>query len=264
MKLEVKAIGVNRADVFFRQGKYPVQGLEVAGVAEDGRKFAAIMDGGAFAEQVEVQEEYALEIPQVMEFVEAVAIIESLFTAYYNLVILGKLQAGEKVLIHGGGSGVGVVAIQLAKLLGAEVYATSGKPEKLDLIKSLGADPIDYRKKDFGKDKYDVILDIVGADYFNANITALKKGGRLTIISFIGGARGEFNLAPLLIKDLSVFGSTIRGLSLSKKREIRDAIAPYFGKIKPIIAKTFPLEEKEAALDYIEQYKNAGKIVVTV
>ena len=264
IKLQVKAIGVNRADVFFRQGKYPAEGLEVAGVAADGKRYAAIMDGGAYACEVEVHKECAIEIPAAMSFNDAAAITEALFTAYYNLVSLCALQAGENILIHGGASGVGVVAIQLAKLLGANVSATAGKPEKLALIDKLGAVAIDYRSKDFGKEKYDVILDIVGGDYFNTNLAALKKGGRLAIISFIGGAKTEANLAPLLLKHLSVYGSTIRGLSLEEKKKLRDEITPYFPKIKPIIGKVFEFAEKEQALDYIEQYRNIGKVVVDI
>jgi len=264
MKIQTKAIGVNRADVFFRQGKYPATGLELAGMAEDGRRVAAIVDGGAFAAEVNVDEECVLEIPASMSFIEAASIIEALFTAYYNLVSLCGLKAGESALIHGGAGGIGPVAIQLAKLLGAKVSATAGKPEKLKLIESLGAVAVDYRPKEFGKEKYDVILDVVGADYFDANLVALKRSGRMGIISFISGAKAELNLAPLLLKNLSVYGSTIRSLSLDVKAGIRDAIKPYFGKIKPIVDSTFPLTELDKALDYVEGYKNVGKVVVTI
>jgi NADPH:quinone reductase-like Zn-dependent oxidoreductase len=234
MKITVKAIGVNRADVFYRQGKYPVTGLELAGIGEDGKRYASIIDGGAFAPEVEVEEGSYIELPQHFSFEDGAAIIEALYTSYYNLVVLGKLKAGESVLIHGGASGVGVVAIQLAKLIGAKVFATSGKPEKLKLIEELGAVAIDYNKG-FGENAYDVILDIVGASYWEANLKALKKGGRLAIISFIGGAKAELNLAPLLLKNISVFGSTIRSLSNNDKWQIRKNIMPIFGKIKPII-----------------------------
>jgi NADPH:quinone reductase-like Zn-dependent oxidoreductase len=262
IKLTVKAIGVNRADVFFRQGKYPAQGLEVAGVDANGKRYAAIMDGGAYANEVMVHEECAIEIPTQMSFTDAASIIEALFTSYYNLVELCRLKKGDDVLVHGGASGVGVVAIQLAKLLGANVAATAGKPEKLKLISELGATAIDYKSGDFGKEKYDVILDIVGGSYFNTNLTALKKQGRLAIISFIGGAKTEANLAPLLLKDLAVYGSTIRGLTLDKKKKIRDAVTPFFAQVKPVIGKIFPFADKEQALDYVEQYRNLGKVVI--
>ena len=264
MQVTVKAIGVNRADVFYRQGKYPFFGLELSGIAQNGKRVAAIVNGGAYAETVEVQEECIIEIPDSMSFEEAAAITESLFTAYHNLVSLCKIKAGENVLIHGGASGVGVVAIQLAKLLGANVSATAGKKEKLELIEKLGANAIDYNTKDFGKEKFDVILDIVGASYFDANLAALKRGGRLAIISFIGGAKTEVNLAPLLLKSLQVFGSTITGLSAQERAKLRDDIKPYFVQIKPVIDKVFPISEKDKALDYVEKYGNVGKVVVAV
>ena len=263
MKIQVKAIGVNRADVFYRQGKYPVFGLELAGMADDGKRYMAIIDGGAYAETAEVEPECAIEIPQNMSFIEGAAIIEALYTSYYNLAELCQLKAGESVLIHGGASGVGVVAIQLAKLLGAKVAATAGKPEKLQLIKSLGAEEVDYNNG-FGSDKYDVILDIVGGNYFNQNLAALKKGGRLAIISFIGGAKADANLAPILLKHLKIYGSTIRGLSLAEKAKIKNAITPLIPQIKPVIDKIFLFTQIDAALDYVEQYKNIGKVVVIV
>ena len=278
MKIKVKAIGVNRADVFFREGKYPVFGIECAGVAEDGRRVAAIVDGGAYDPEVEAHESGVIDLPASMSFEEGASIIEALYTSYYNLVSLCKLQKGEKVLIHGGGSGVGVVAIQLAKLLGADVYATAGKPEKLALIKKLGATAIDYTSslregkafeaiqagslRSARDDGFDVILDIIGANYFDKNLAALNQNGRLAIISFIGGAKGEFNLAPLLTKSLSVFGSTIRGLDNEKRGEIREKIIPYFTQIRPVIDRVFPYAEKEQAIDYVRDYKNVGKVVI--
>lgn len=263
MKITVKAVGVNRADVFYRQGKYPVFGIELAGIGEDGKNYAAIIDGGAYAKEVTVEEGSYIELPKNMSYIEGAAIIEALYTSYYNIVMLGGLKKGERVLIHGGASGIGVVAIQLAQLIGAKAYGSSGKPEKLELIKKLGAVAINY-SDGFIANKYDVILDMVGGNYFNSNLAALAKGGRLAIISFIGGAKVEANLAPLLLKNLSVYGSTIRSLDAKKKAEIRDQITPYFGKINPVISQIFKLEDKEKALDYVEKYKNIGKVVVEV
>lgn len=262
IKITVKAAGVNRADYFYKQGKYPYFGLECAGIDEQGRRVAAIVAGGAFEKTVEADECAVLEIPDNMSFVEAAAITEGLWTAYYNLVDLCKLQAGERVLIHGGAGSVGVVAIQLAKLPGAEVFATSSKTEKLELIKNLGATAIDYTQG-FGENKYDVILDIIGAEYFNKNLAALKKNGRLAIIGFIGGAKTEANLAPILLKNLSIFGSTITGLSNNRKAEIKKEIQTYFGKIKPAIHKTYDINNLNEAIDAVGNYKNAGKVIIT-
>jgi NADPH:quinone reductase len=263
MKITTKAIGVNRADVFYRQGKYPVFGIELAGIGEDGKRYAAIVDGGAYNREVEVEEGSYIEIPAKMSFVDAAAITEALFTSYYNFVTLANLKKGEKLLIHGGASGLGVVAIQLGQLLGAKVYASSGKPEKLALIEKLGAVAINY-SDGFIANKYDVILDMVGGKYFNSNLAALARGGRLTIISFIGGARADANLAPLLLKNLSVYGSTIRSLSAKQKAEIAKNITPYFAKVKPVISQVFDFAEYDKAIDYVEKYKNIGKVVIEV
>jgi len=259
MKIAVKAIGVNRADVFYRQGKYPYFGLELAGIGADGKNYAAIVNGGAYASEVDV--EVLLELPNGMSFEAGASIIEGLFTAYYNLGELAGIKAGESVLIPGGAGSVGVVAIQLAKLLGAKVFASAGKPEKLKLITSLGAEAVDYRQG-FGENKYDVILDCVGGNYFNANLAALKQGGRLAIIGFIGGAKTDANLAPILLKRLSVFGSTITGLEPAQKASLAAKVAPYFAQIKPVIDKTFVFADVDKALDYVEGYNNLGKVVV--
>ena len=263
MKITTKAIGVNRADVFYRQGRYPVFGIELAGVGTDGKRYAAIVDGGAYNREVTVEEGSYIEIPENMSFIEAAAITESLFTTYYNFVTLCGLKKGEKLLIHGGASGIGVVGIQLGQLLGAKVYASSGKPEKLELIKKLGAVAINY-SDGFIANKYDVILDMVGGKYFNSNLAALARDGRLAIISFIGGAKTDANLAPLLLKNLTVHGSTIRSLSAVQKGEIAKAITPYFPKIKPVISKVFNFDERDQAIDYVEKYQNIGKVVVSL
>lgn len=264
IKIKTKAIGVNRADVFHRQGKYPAFGLEVSGIAEDGRRIMGIVDDGGYAKEVTLQPGSWLEIPKHLSFVEGASIIEALYTSYYNLGMLCKLKAGEKVLIHGGASGIGVIAIQLAKLIGAEVEATAGKKEKLKLIESLGAKAIDYHTRDFGKDKYDVILDMVGADYFNDNLAALKNGGRLAIIAFISGAKTEAKLGAILLKNLSIFGSMIRTQSDETKAAIQKGFLPFVDKIKPIVDRTFGFEEVDKALDYVEAYKNIGKVVVEI
>lgn len=264
MKIKIKAIGVNRADVFHRQGKYPAFGLEVSGIAEDGRRIMGIVNGGAYTEkkEIEIEDGSWMEIPTELSFVEAASLIEALYTSYYNIAVLGKLKAGEAILIHGGGSGIGIVAIQLAKLMGAKVYATAGKPHKLELIKSLGAEAIDYHAKDFGREKYDVILDMVGASIFNLNLEALKTNGRLAIIAMISGAKCEARLTPILVKHLSVFGSMIRTLPNEEKLEIQRGFKPYISQIKPIVDRTFAYSQINQALDYVEAYKNAGKVVI--
>lgn len=268
--IEVKAIGVNRADVFYLQNKYPVFGLEFAGIY-NGKRVAGLVDGGAYAEFIEAEKAVFIEIPQDVSFKKAASLTESLVTAYYNLIDLCDLQKGEKILIHGGGSGVGVAAIQLAKAVGAEVAATAGKAEKLELIEKLGAIGIDYNYSSFlsetessdNSDSFDVILDIVGGDYFNANLRALKKGGRLAIISFIGSVKTEANLAPILLKNLSIYGSTIRSLSREKKLELLGNILPYLAKINAVIDREFVFDEVQQAIDYVGKYKNIGKVIVT-
>lgn len=261
--IEVKAVGVNRGDVFHLQGKYPSLGLEFAGML-NGKRVAGLIDGGAYAEFVEASKAAYIELPDEVDFKSAVALTEGLATAYYNLKCLCNLQAGERVLIHGGASGVGVCAVQLAKLMGAEVSATSGKAEKLKLIEKIGAEAIDYSSKDFSSERYDVILDIVGGDYFNANLRALKRGGRLAIISFLGGAKAEANLAPLLTKNLSVYGSTIRSLSLQEKFELLEDIKPYLSQLETIIDSEFSFEEAGKAISYVEEYRNLGKVVISI
>ncbi len=261
LKISVHAAGVNRADIFHLAGKYPSFGLEFAGEL-GGKRVAGLVDGGAYAQEIAAEQAAYVEIPEGVNFPEAASMVEALATAYHNLVELCALKAGEKVLVHGGGSGIGVVAIQLAKLLGAEVTATASNPEKLALIEQLGARAVDYTQSDFGDNEYDIVLDIVGASYFNQNLAALKNGGRLAIISFLGGAKGEVNLAPLLTKNLQVHGSTIRSLSLHEKQELLEKAQPFMPKIKPIIAHSFAFSELAEAIDYVGDYKNVGKVVI--
>lgn len=262
--VEVKAVGVNRADVFYLDGKYPYFGLEFAGIDEGGKRVAGLINGGAYAEFVEADENTLVDLPEDVSFEDAVCVLEGLYTAYYNLVELADVQKGEKVLIHGGGSGIGPTMIQLAKLLGAEVFATAGKAEKLELIKRFGAKAINYKEEDFAENKYDVIVDIVGADYFNRNIAALNKGGRLCIIGFISGAKCEAKLGALLTQRLTVFGSTTSGLPPEDKARLRGEVVPYIGKIKPVADKVFEFEELPEALEYVKGYRNVGKVVVSL
>lgn len=293
--VKVEAAGVNRPDVAQRQGTYPppkdaspILGLEVAGtvaaMASDVEGFSigdpvcALANGGGYAEYCAVPAGQALPFPKGYDALRAAAIPETFFTVYANLFMMGGLKAGEKVLIHGGSSGIGTVAIQLASAFGAEVYTTAGSKEKCDACVELGAKrAINYREEDFaavirqetGKAGVDVILDMIGASYFQRNVGSLARDGRLVIIAFLGGAVAEkVDLTSIMVKRLTVTGSTMRPRTTDEKREIRDQLLmkvwPLLdeGKVAPVVHTTMPFSDVVKAHRLMETSRHIGKIML--
>jgi putative PIG3 family NAD(P)H quinone oxidoreductase len=292
--VRVRAAGVNRADVTQRLGKYPpprgasdIPGLEIAGevvAAGDGTagwragdRLCALVAAGGYADYCAVPEPQCLTLPKSFDFVQGAALPEALFTVWDNLIERGRLKPGETVLIHGGTSGVGTIAIQLAAVLGARVFATAGSPEKCRVCERLGAErAIDYRTEDFGAvvadlteaRGVDVILDIVGGDYIARNLRALALEGRLVQIGFQEGANRKIDLRPIMVKRLTLTGSTLRPRSIADKGAIaaalRQQVWPHLetGRIKPVIAATFPLVDADRAHGLIESGTHIGKIIL--
>lgn len=295
--VKVHAAGVNRPDVAQRQGSYPppkdaspILGLEIAGeivaLGEGVDEFAigdrvcALANGGGYAEYCAVPAGQALPFPKGYDAVKAAALPETFFTVWANLFQMAGLTEGETVLIHGGSSGIGTTAIQLAKAFGAEVFATAGSKEKCDACEQLGAKrAINYREEDFaavikaetGGRGVDVILDMIGAAYFEKNIALLAKDGCLSIIAFLGGAVADkVNLTPIMVKRLTVTGSTMRPRTADEKRAIRNELVEQVwplvesGKIAPVINQVFSLEDVVEAHRLMESSNHVGKIVMTV
>ncbi|MGV2017203.1 NAD(P)H-quinone oxidoreductase [Agrobacterium sp. 22-223-1] len=295
--VQVEAAGVNRPDVAQRQGIYPppkdaspILGLEIAGevvalgegVTEFklGDKVCALANGGGYAQYCTVPAGQALPFPRGYDAVKAAALPETFFTVWANLFQMAGLTEGESVLIHGGTSGIGTTAIQLAKAFGAEVYATAGSAEKCEACVKLGARrAINYREEDFaavikaetdGKG-VDVVLDMIGAAYFEKNLAALAKDGCLSIIAFLGGAVAEkVNLTPIMVKRLTVTGSTMRPRTADEKRAIRDDLVAEVwpliesGQLAPVINRVFTLDEVVEAHRLMESSNHIGKIVMRV
>ncbi|MGO4439119.1 NAD(P)H-quinone oxidoreductase [Rhizobium sp. RAF56] len=292
--VRVEAVGVNRPDVAQRQGSYPppkdaspVLGLEIAGevvaVAAGvtdfavGDKVCGLTNGGAYAEYCALPAGQALRFPKGYDAVKAAALPENYFTVWANLFQMAGLTEGESVLIHGGSSGIGTTAIQLAKAFGATVFATAGSTEKCKACETLGAKrAINYRDEDFVEvvkaetgSGVDVVLDMIGASYFDRNLSALAKDGCLSIIAFLGGAVAEkANLTPIMVKRLTVTGSTMRPRTAEEKRAIRDDLLrevwPLLdaGEIAPAIHKTFPFDEVVEAHRLMETSAHIGKIML--
>lgn len=295
--VKVEAAGVNRPDVAQRQGIYPppkdaspILGLEIAGevvalgegVTEFklGDKVCALANGGGYAQYCTVPAGQALPFPKGYDAVKAAALPETFFTVWANLFQMAGLTEGESVLIHGGTSGIGTTAIQLAKAFGAEVYATAGSAEKCEACVKLGARrAINYREEDFaevvksetGGKGVDVVLDMIGAAYFEKNLSALAKDGCLSIIAFLGGAVTEkVNLTPIMVKRLTVTGSTMRPRTADEKRAIRDDLVAEVwpllesGQLAPVINRVFTLDEVVEAHRLMESSNHIGKIVMQV
>lgn len=295
--VKVEAAGVNRPDVAQRQGTYPppkdaspILGLEIAGevvalgegVTEFklGDKVCALANGGGYAQYCTVPAGQALPFPKGYDAVKAAALPETFFTVWANLFQMAGLTEGESVLIHGGTSGIGTTAIQLAKAFGAEVYATAGSAEKCEACVKLGAKrAINYREEDFaevvkaetGGKGVDVVLDMIGAAYFEKNLSALAKDGCLSIIAFLGGAVAEkVNLTPIMVKRLTVTGSTMRPRTADEKRAIRDDLVAEVwpliesGQLAPVINRVFTLDEVAEAHRLMESSSHIGKIVMRV
>jgi NADPH2:quinone reductase len=294
--IRVQAAGVNRPDIQQRKGLYPpppgaspILGLEAAGeiVAlgaavtqyQIGDRVTALCNGGAYAEYVAVPATQCLPWPTGFDAVQAAALPENYFTVWANVFDLGRLQPGESLLVHGGTSGIGITAIQLALAHGAKAFATAGSAEKCAAIERLGATAINYKQSDFAaeiakatsKRGVDVVLDMVGAPYTVRNIAALAPGGRLVQIAFIEGNIVEsFNLAPVMLKRLTVTGSTMRPRSTAEKAAIAQSLATKIwpqlnaGLYRPIIHQVFPLEHVAQAHALMESSAHIGKIMLSV
>jgi NADPH2:quinone reductase len=294
--IDVVAAGLNRADVHQRRGFYPppagaseIPGLEVSGRVAAfgpnvgrpfsiGDKVVALLAGGGYAQQVAAPAEQVLRIPDGIDLVTAAALPEVAATVYSNLVMTAQLQPGETVLIHGATGGIGTMAIQLAKALGAKVAATAGTDEKVGTAKAfLGADiAINYAQEDFaqslrklnGGKGADVILDVVGAKYLKQNVEALADYGRLIVIGLQGGARGELDLGLLLSKRAAIIGTALRSRPVAEKgiimNAVRDMVWPLVsdGRIRPLVSKTFPLEQVGDAHEYFDSGEHMGKILL--
>lgn len=294
--VRVHATALNRADTLQRQGKYPppkdaspLLGLEIADVVEEagisctkcknGDKVFGLLPGGGYAEYALIKEDMALPVPENLTMEEAAAIPEVFLTAYQALVWLGKLQAGERVLVHAGASGVGTAAIQLALALQAKVLVTASE-HKLQACLDLGAHKaIDYKDVPFedavlaytNSEGVDVIIDFIAAPYFQPNIDCLCLDGRLVLLATLGGGKVEaFDLRKVLAKRLHIMGSTLRSRTRGYQAKLTEEMwafaGPHFksGKIKPVIDSVFDWQEAAAAHRYMEENKNIGKIVLRI
>ena len=293
VRIRVTAAGVNRPDVFQRLGVYPppagasdILGLEVSGhvdaLGPDAQRWSvgdpvcALVAGGGYAEYVCVDSGSVLPQPNPVSLRDCAGLPETVFTVWANVFESGALQPGETFLVHGGTSGIGTTAIQMARAQGARVIATAGTDEKCALCTRLGADfAINYRTTDFGEavsafGGADVILDMVGGDYTARNIAVLKRGGRLVNIAFLKGSKVELDLMPVMLKRLTVTGSTLRARPVAEKARLAQAIEstvwPWIeqGRLAPVIDSVFPLQAARAAHERIDSGDHAGKILLTV
>jgi NADPH:quinone reductase len=289
--IKVKAAGINRPDVAQRKGNYPppadapqdIPGLEVAGIIEQkgtnvhqwkiSDKVCALVSGGGYAEYIKVNAGQCLPVPDGSTFVEAAGLPETVFTVWHNVFQRGKLQKSERLLIHGGSSGIGVTAIQLAKYFGAEVIVTVGTDEKGKRCMELGADKfINYKVQDFEQElkesPVDLILDMVGGAYFQKNIEILKPDGRMVYINAMQGNIVSLNIMQMMRKRITITGSTLRNRDTAFKsalaKDIHEKVWPIFaeGKFKPVIFTTFPMEEADKAHQLMESSRHIGKIIL--
>jgi putative PIG3 family NAD(P)H quinone oxidoreductase len=290
--IQVAAAGVNRPDCAQRAGHYPappgasdIPGLEVAGKVvavgpnatgwKIGDELCALVSGGGYAEYCTVPAPQALRLPKGYGMLEAGALPENYFTVWTNVFERGRLQAGETILIHGGSSGIGTTAIQLARAFGARVIATAGSDDKCDACRALGAErAINYRTQDFvqvikdGPGGVDVVLDMVGGEYIPRNLQCLNVEGRLVQIAFLQGPVAKVNFTALMVKRLTFTGSTLRPRTVAQKGAIADALREKVwplldrGAVKPIIHATFPLAEAAAAHALMESSAHVGKIML--
>jgi NADPH2:quinone reductase len=292
--VKVAAAGVNRPDVMQRQGLYPppkgatdLPGLEIAGEVvalgvgvtrwKVGDKIMALVVGGGYAQYCLAHESHCLPVPSTLSMIEAAAIPETFFTVWHNAFERGRLKARETLLVHGGSSGIGTAAIQLAREFGARVIATAGSPEKCEACRTLGADPaINYKSEDFvavtkaatGGKGADVILDMVGGDYIERNYEAAAVGGRVVQIAFQGSPKATVDFRRIMLKRLIHTGSTLRARSVADKgaiaRAVEEHVLPLIasGRVKPVIDSTFPLTQAAAAHARMETSAHIGKIVL--
>jgi putative PIG3 family NAD(P)H quinone oxidoreductase len=294
--VRVEAAGVNRPDVLQRKGNYPpppgasdIPGLEIAGEVVEvgpgaaryqrGDRITALTTGGGYAQYCLADERAALPFPDGFDAVHAASLPETFFTVWQNVFVRGGLKSGESFLVHGGTSGIGVAAIQLARAFGATVYATAGSAEKCDAIAKLGATrAINYREEDFvavlkaqtGGKGVDLILDMVGGDYVERNIHAVAEDGRIHQIAFQTGSKVTLDLMRLMLKRITLTGSTLRPRTMEVKgqlaRGLEEQVWPLLarGEVKPVIDSTFPLEKASEAHRRMETNANIGKIILTI
>jgi len=292
--VQVEACSVNRADLLQRRGLYPpppgateVLGLDFAGfvvkrppssaIKASDRVFG-IVAGGGYGRYVAVAAEHLVPIPENLSFTEAAAAAEVFFTAYYNLFVQAGIKAGDTLLLHGGGSGVGTAAIQLCSSTGATVIITAGSEDKVKRALDLGASAgINYKEEDFaarvlditGGAGVDIVFDWIGAPYLHRHLQILKTRGRLVLIGLMGGSSVEINLAPVVAKRLKIIGSVLRSQSREEKAEIArgfiETVLPLLesGRVKPIIDRIFPISEVEDAHKYLSKGEHFGKVVLT-
>ncbi len=294
--VKVAAAGVNRPDVLQRQGLYPpppgaseIPGLEIAGEVvaagpgaarfRTGDRVCALVTGGGYAEYCLAPADQALPIPRGLSAVEAAAIPETFFTVWANVFDRCHLAPGESLLVHGGASGIGTTAIMLATALGSRVFATAGSPERCAACERLGAErAIDYNREDFvavikemtdGRG-VDVVLDMVAGSYIQRNLSVLAEDGRMAFIAFLGGHRAEVDFRPVMMKRLTVTGSTLRPRPVEVKaaiaRALNDKVWPLIeaGPVRPVIDSTYPFDRAADAHRRIEVREHIGKIVLTM
>ena len=294
--IEVAAAGVNRPDCLQRSGAYPpppdaspIIGLEIAGTVVAlgegahgvaiGDRVCALTPGGGYAEYCTTPAGWCLPVPTGMTEVEAASLPETFFTVWNNVFDRGRLRAGETVLIHGGTSGIGLTAIQLAKHFGATVITTAGGDDKVAFCRTIGADhALNYKTQDFvaevasitGKRGVDVVLDMVGGDYIEKNLRCLALEGRLVIIAFLRGSKVEVDWRHIMLRRLTVTGSTLRASPLERKlelaRSLREKVWPLLesGKVKTVVHRVFPLAQAAAAHALMESGAHIGKLVLAV
>ena len=293
--IDVAASAVNRADLLQRQGNYPVPpgaseilGLECSGIITAlgagvtqrsvGDRVTALLTGGGYAEQVAVPVEQTMDVPASVDLVDAAALPEVACTVWSNVIMTSGLQSGEWLLIHGGGSGIGTMAIQIARAIGARIAVTAGSAEKLAACEALGAEVlVNYREQDFvevvkdvtGGRGVDVILDNMGAKYLARNVEALARNGRLDIIGLQGGITAEIDLNALLRKNASVHARALRGRPVSEKAEIcaqvQQHVWPWIdaGLIRPVIGERVPISDAARAHQLLQDGAVTGKILLT-
>jgi putative PIG3 family NAD(P)H quinone oxidoreductase len=294
--IEVVCAGINRPDVLQRSGKYPpppdaspVLGLEVSGRISAlgagvtgwkvGAEVTALTPGGGYAEYCVADASHALPVPAGMDFAAAAGLPENWFTVWANLMIHGRLAKGEHLLVHGGSSGIGLTAIQLAKHVGAECLVTVGSEQKAEFCPQAGAThAINYRTHDFATEVkritegagVDVVLDMVGAPYLQRNLSLLRRDGRLVFVAFLEGSKGEADLMPVMLKRLTITGSTMRPRTIAEKAAIRDALLTHIwpglatGEIRNHVHARFPLAQAAEAHRLMESSQHIGKIILDV
>lgn len=289
--VRVAAAGVNRADLLQRQGSYDpppgsseIIGLECSGtvvaLGEDvddltiGTEVCALLSGGGYAELVAVPRGQVAPVPEGVDLVDAAGLLEVASTVWSNVVQTAGLTAGETLLVHGGSSGIGTMAIQVATALGAEVVVTVGSPEKAAFCRELGARrAVLYRDEDFAeelKNSVDVVLDSIGAKYLPGNVKVLRRGGRIVVIGMQGGVKGELNLGAMLAKNASITATGLRYRPLDEKAAIVAAVVEHVwplvaeGRVRPIVHDRIPLEDVQRAHRTLEESSHVGKVLLTL